>query len=153
MVVLEGFWKQARTEIEFLPEALPEAWSFGETPDHADELLGLVLAGTKTGTASSLWDYEKADPLPQVGDINIVLDSANNPRAIIRIYDVQILPFNEVTAEHAYAEGEDDRTLKSWRAIHENFWRNHSQNPRGFEPDMPVVCERFELIYPRSGNS
>lgn len=26
------------------------------------------------------------------------------------------------------------------------FWREYSENPRGFEPDMPVVCERFRLL-------
>lgn len=57
------------------------------------------------------------------------------------------LVLDEVSAEHAYSEGEGDRSLASWREIHERYWRHHSENPRGFEPDMPVVCERFRLLY------
>jgi len=60
---------------------------------------------------------------------------------------VEIVPFSEVTAEHAFAEGDGDRSLAAWREIHEHFWRNHSEGPRGFAPDMPVVCERFRLVH------
>lgn len=60
---------------------------------------------------------------------------------------VEILPFDGVSAEHARAEGEGDRSLATWRAIHERYWRRHAQNPRGFEPTMPVVCERFRLVH------
>lgn len=59
------FWRQARAGLVGAPETVPEAWAFGATPAHADGLLALVLDGTKTGTASSLWDYEAlGDPLP-----------------------------------------------------------------------------------------
>ena len=51
-------WAGVRAEVAGLPEQVPDAWAFGATSEQADELLGLVLAGTKTGTASSLWDYE-----------------------------------------------------------------------------------------------
>lgn len=62
---------------------------------------------------------------------------------------IVIVPFDQVDAEHAGAEGEGDRTLASWRSSHERYWREHSENPRGFAPYMPVVCERFELLWPR----
>lgn len=109
-----------------------------------------MLDGTKTGTASSGWDYEfEGDPLPRVGEFSIILDGAGEPRAVIETTDVRTVPFDEVTAEHAFAEGEDDRTLASWRRIHERFWRAHSASPRGFALDMPVVCERFRLRHIR----
>ena len=40
--------------------------------------------------------------------------------------------------EHAYAEGESRTTL--WRRIHAGF-RTFARHDRGFEPDMPIVCE------------
>lgn len=142
------FWWQARAGIVGAPETVPEAWAFGATSDHADSLLALVLDGVKTGTASSLWDYEtQGDPLPQVGEYSIILDAAGRPRAVIETTEVAIVPFDEVSDEHAYSEGEGDRSLAAWRDIHERYWRLHSENPRGFEPDMPVVCERFRLVY------
>lgn len=147
---LEQFWSAVRAaHLSNLPEAVPEAWAFGATSAHADQLLDLVLAGIKVGTASSLWDYEATgDPLPQVGELSIILDGRGVPRAVIETTMLRTVPFDEVTEEHAFAEGEGDRTLAHWRAVHERFWRDHSENPRGFAADMPVLCELFRLVYP-----
>ncbi|MBS1672536.1 MAG: ASCH domain-containing protein [Actinobacteria bacterium] len=145
-----AYWNSVRTALPGLPAALPEAWGFGASEEQADGLLALVLDGVKTGTASSLWDYDATgDPLPQKGELSIILDGAGAPRAVIETLSIRIVPFDQVDAEHAFSEGEGDRTLQAWRDIHERFWREHSENPRGFEPDMPVVCERFRLIHTR----
>ena len=150
--VLTGFWQVCRERLPQLPVERPQAWSFGATAEQADELLDLVLRGVKTGTASCLWDYEAdGDPLPEAGDLSIVLDGAGAPRALIETTDVRTVPFDEVGPEHAHAEGEGDRTLGTWRAIHKRFWTEHSSGPRGFEPAMPVVCERFRLLHPVAG--
>lgn len=147
---IDSFWRRVRSGDPALPETAPEAWAFGATPPQADDLLSLVLEGVKTGTASSLWDYEATgDPLPAVGELSILLDGRGEPRAVIETTDVRIIAFDAVTAEHAHAEGEGDRTLDHWRAVHERFWREHSENARAFAPDMPVVCELFRLIHPR----
>lgn len=146
---LASFWQEVRAAHPDLPEAVPGAWAFGATPAHADGLLALVLDGVKTGTASSLWDYEATgDPQPYLGEFSIILDGTGTPRAVIETIDLQTVPFHEVTAEHAHAEGEGDRSLAAWREIHERYWRTHSDNPRGYEPDMPVICERFRLVHP-----
>ena len=145
---LQQFWAEARTARPELPEHMPEAWAFGATPEHADGLLRLVLDGVKTGTASSLRDYEAdGDPLPEVGELSIILDGSGAPRAVLETTEVTTVPFDQVTAEHAHAEGEGDRTLAAWRQIHERFWTEHSAD--GFAADMLVVCERFRLIHPR----
>ncbi|MDQ0645619.1 ASCH domain-containing protein [Microbacterium murale] len=147
---LSAFWTEVRAVHRDLPTSIPLAWAFGATPAHADDLLALVLAGTKTGTASSLWDYEASgDAIPEVGELSVILDGAGEPRAVIETTDVRIVPFDQVTAAHAHAEGEGDRTLAHWREVHEQYWRRHSENPRGYAIDMPVVCEQFRLIHPR----
>lgn len=147
---LEAFWRAAREADPALPAAVPEAWPFGATAEHADELLGLVLDGVKVGTASSLWDYEETgDPLPTVGEFSVILDGAGSPRAVIQTTAVEVVPFDRVDEAHAYAEGEGDRTLAHWREVHERYWRTHSENPRGYAPDMPVVCELFRLVFAR----
>lgn len=131
-----------------MPEAIPEAWAFGATSTQADGLLALVLAGAKTATASSLWDFEHTgEPLPEAGLLNIILDGRGIPRALLETTAVAVIPFDEVSEEHAFKEGEGDRSLSSWREVHERFWREHSENPRGFEPDMPVVCEELRLLH------
>lgn len=146
---ISAFWAECRSAIPELAAEQPEAWAFGATPEHADELLALVLAGTKAGTASSLWDYEyAAEPVPAAGELSIILDGAGAPRALIETTAVDTVSFAAVTAAHARAEGEGDRSLEAWREIHERYWRRHSENPRGYEPDMPVVCERFRVRFP-----
>jgi uncharacterized protein YhfF len=146
---VSDFWADRRRESPELPEVVPEAWAFGATPEQADTLLDLVLAGVKVATASSLWDYDATgEPLPEVGEHSVVLDGADQPRAVIVTTEVRTVPFDQVDTEHAHAEGEGDRSLASWRQAHEWFWREHSEDPRGWAPDMPVVCERFRLLWP-----
>lgn len=143
------FWAHARTAHPGLPSEPPEAWALGATAEQADELLALVLDGTKTATASSRQDYaDEGDPLPAIGDLSIVLDGAGEPCAVLEVVAVEVRPFEEVTEEHARAEGEGDRSLASWRRIHEQFWREHSEH--GFAPDMPVVCESFRVLHAES---
>lgn len=144
------FWVDVRSGLPHLPVAPPEAWAFGATPEHADGLLALVLAGTKTATASALRDYEsEGEQPPAVGELSIILDGLGSPRAVLEVTAIDIVPFDQVSEEHAHSEGEDDRTLDSWRRIHERFWRNHAAT--GFSADMPVVCERFRVVYPAEG--
>jgi uncharacterized protein YhfF len=56
--------------------------------------------------------------------------------------------YDEVDAKFAYEEGEGDRSLEYWRDAH---WRFFSRTlpTIGKEPsvDMPLVCERFRVIY------
>jgi uncharacterized protein YhfF len=127
----------------------PQAWAFGDSPQLAESLLRLVLAGVKTATASLLWEYEDAEePVPARGDLSIILDGEGEPRALIRTTAVEVVPLGEVTEEHAFLEGEDDRSLASWRTEHERFWRRNLPEGRELTPATEVVCERFEVLYP-----
>lgn len=142
-----NYWDHCQRVVAGLPEETPEVWAFGATPGQADRLLALVLAGGKTATSSSLWDYEHSgDALPAAGALSIILDGQQQPRALIETTAVEVVSFGEVSQAHAAAEGEGDRTLSHWRAVHEKYWREHSESPLGFAPDMPVICEQFRVI-------
>ncbi len=132
------------------PPAAYQAWSFGDRPEMADALGALVMDGIKTATGSLLWAYEaEGEPVPEPGDYSIVLDGRGEPLGIIQNTSVVILPFDLVDEEHAYLEGEGDRSLAYWREGHWRFFGREC-DALGREPDqkMPVVCERFTLIYP-----
>jgi hypothetical protein len=149
-VEITRFWNEVRQQFPHLSIKPPPAWAFGANAQQADELLQLVLEGRKTATASTFWDYEtNNESLPTSGELHIILDGSRQPQAVIEITAVNIVPFIEVTAQHAYAEGEGDRSLDFWRKAHQEFWNTYAENPRGFDPAMPVVCESFLLIYPR----
>ncbi|MBI9114501.1 nitroreductase/quinone reductase family protein [Sanguibacter suaedae] len=159
---IESFWQAARGRaglgkievvggVTVAAGVAPPAWAFGDDPRMADALLGLVLSGTKTATSSARWEYDDEVPLPAVGDLSIVLDGSGHPRALVRVTEVAVVPFDEVTEEFAAAEGEGDRTLESWRKDHEGFFRRALDTVgEPFTTDMPVVTERLELLYPRS---
>lgn len=126
-----------------------EAWAFGDSKEMADELAELVLDGAKTATASNYTLYElENEELPFVGLHNIVLDGDGQAVAIVETTAVEVIPFDKVTAEHAYLEGEGDRTLEYWRDVHETFFKNEFNDlEQDFNHKIPVVCERFKLVH------
>ena len=125
------------------------AEGFGDHPKLADELGTLVVSGIKTGTCSALWEWEaEGNPIPEVGLISIVLNGAGEPICIIETTEVAQRYFNEVNEDFARSEGEGDLTLRYWREAHTMFFsRVLSKLGREFSEDMPLVCERFQVIH------
>ena len=64
------------------------AWAFGDPsamPALSTELALLVRDGPKRATAGLLAEYEaEAEPLPQVGELSVILDGAGTPICVIR---------------------------------------------------------------------
>jgi len=127
------------------------AWHFCDNQRSADELAELALRGVKRATAGALWAYElEGEALPLVGDHSIVTDYAGRPVCVIRTTGVEVVPFDCVTEEFAATEGEGDGSLAYWREAHwAAFTRELEVAGRRPELDMPVVCERFDVMYPR----
>lgn len=122
---------------------------FGDNPALADELGNLVLSGRKSATCSAVWDFEaKGEPFPQVGTLWLVLDGREQPMCVVETVEVTIRAYNEVDEDFARAEGEDDLTLASWREGHRRFFtRTLATIGRDFSEDMPLICERFRVVY------
>lgn len=115
----------------------------------ADELGTLIAQGMKTGTCSSVWEWEaEGNPIPGVGLITIVLDGRGEPLCIVETVEVTIRKYNQVDADFARAEGEGDQSLEYWREAHKKFFsRSLAKIGMEFSEDMPLVCERFRMIY------
>lgn len=79
--------------------------------------------------------------MPIVGGINIVLNWDGSPALAIHTLSVEIEKFNEVGELFALAEGEND-CLKGWPLEHQAYFDRNG----GFDQEMELVCERFELI-------
>uniref|UniRef100_UPI003F693B63 ASCH domain-containing protein n=1 Tax=Streptococcus pluranimalium TaxID=82348 RepID=UPI003F693B63 len=124
-----------------------DAWAFGAKPDL---LAQLVLDGTKTATASAFDLYElEGEPLPKVGSYDIVLDSQDDAVCIIEITKVSVVPFKDVSADHAFKEGEGDRSLAYWRQVHEELFTEWlAESHLVFNEDSKVVLEEFRVVYP-----
>ncbi|PGY07197.1 ASCH domain-containing protein [Bacillus cereus] len=121
------------------------AWQFGDSPDY---LAKLVIDGVKTATCSGHIFYElENESLPTTNNYSIVLNSQDEPVAIIKTIEVTVTPMNEVTEEFAIAEGEGDLTYNYWRDTHIQFFTKELHElGLGFSEDILLVCERFELI-------
>ena len=115
-----------------------ESFAFGDNPQLANELLGLVLAGKKTATCWSVSD----GPQTEIGKRMVVRDGQGRSRAVIETVELTQRRFHEVDAAFANDEGEGDRSLAYWRAAHERYFRRQGT----FAPDMPLYCERFRLV-------
>lgn len=155
---IQSFWDDARlrAKVNRVPgylgvtarEALaPPAWSFGAGPEDADALLALVLAGTKTATSSALRDYQAdGEELPGEGDLSIITDGSGRPRALVQTTTVRTVPFGEVDADHAAAEGEGDLSLEHWRGVHRRYFEQ-SGGGAPVTDDLPVVLEEFTVLH------
>jgi uncharacterized protein YhfF len=149
---IQTYWQ---TFLSTLPPESPyhaksfiaEGW--GDSPEMADELGGLIAQGIKTGTCSAVWDWEaEGNPIPEVGTITVVLDGRGDPLCIVETVEVTIRKYNQVDANFARSEGEGDLSLEYWREAHENFFsRTLPKIGKEFSQEMPLVCERFKMIY------
>jgi uncharacterized protein YhfF len=80
--------------------------------------------------------------------ISITLNGAGEPICIIETTEVTQRRFNEIDEDFARSEGEGDLTLCYWREAHTNFFsRILPKVGKEFSTDMPLVCERFHVIY------
>lgn len=142
----EAFRRAAGIDAE-----LAGAFTFGNSPEMADELADLVLHGPKRATAGMLLDYERdGEPVPRPGEYSVVLDGRGQPVCVIRTTEVRIRPLNQVDAAFAWDEGEGDRSLGWWQEAHHRFFSQRCEQVGvPFEADLPVVLERFELVWPR----
>ena len=149
---VEAYWQKFLSRLSedspyHAKSYIAEGW--GDSPEIADELGALIVDGTKTATCSALWEWEAEDESPpETGAITIVLDGGGEPIGIVETTEVTIHKYNEVDADFAREEGEGDLSLRYWREAHKDFFsRTFSEIGKEFSEDMPLVCERFCLIY------
>ena len=127
-----------------------EAFCFHDEPTVSDELAELVRVGQKRATASLLWVHEaERRPHPEPGALSIVTRWDGEPVCVIETTQVDVRPFEEVDGAFAAAEGEGDGTLAYWRRAHWPFFTRECERI-GRTPDarMPVICERFAVVFP-----
>ncbi|MCI7638534.1 MAG: ASCH domain-containing protein [Clostridiales bacterium] len=89
------------------------------------------------------------EPLPQVGQYSVILDSQGLPRCITRISKVEITRFRDISEEYAFIEGEGDKSLTWWKNAHRELFTRECREDAGieFSEDMECVCEYFEVVY------
>jgi uncharacterized protein YhfF len=150
-----AFWNTARQTVPSLPPMIAGAidadiWFFGDSQDLSMSLAELVLNGPKRATTGLIAEMAADNAaLPRPGGLSLVTDFHGMPLMILRSTHVETLSFNQVDADFAAAEGEGDGSLRYWQDAHERYFKRSCQRI-GIEwrPDLPVVCERFDVLYP-----
>ena len=122
------------------------AWAFGTTDEEANRLADLVNRKIKTATTSA-YELYGDEPLPKVGEYNIILNSAEEPVCVVQTKVVEIVPYEQISVEHAYHEGEGNRSYSYWRKVHNAFFEaEYHEANKQFYPQAPMVCEVFEKV-------
>ena len=137
-------------EKEKLDPSIPcDIWKFCGGGPAADELAELVLEGKKTATAGAMIAYEiEKEPIPEAGCYSVVLFDDERAACVIRDTKVSLVPFDQVSPEHAWKEGEGDRSLAYWRSVHKSFFTpDYEQAGQLFDEHGLCVLEEFEVVF------
>ena len=148
---IRPFWKKFEEAISSEASSrFYEAFHYDDNEMDANVLGDLTLQGTKRAGAGLLWFYEANNkPIPKVGDLSVVTTWQKDPLCVIETTQVDIVLYEEVDEVFVAAEGEGDGSLRYWREVHWLYFSRESER-LGKEPSlsMPVICERFRLIFP-----
>jgi len=126
-----------------------ESWYFCNNEKDANHLAGLTKKGIKRATASLAKSYAlEKEPFPKEKELHIITDFYGNAVCIIEVTNVELIPFNEVTEEHAAVEGEGDGSLAYWREGHLKFFTEEAQAFQfEFSEKDLVVFMTFRVVY------
>ncbi|RWR01867.1 hypothetical protein ED28_09505 [[Pantoea] beijingensis] len=116
--------------------------TFGDSPEQVNTLSMLVLAGIKTASCCAWQQCVEQNNFPQIGALSLVTDSRGRPCCVVQTLRLEWVTFDCVTQEMAFAEGEGDRSLASWRDEHERFFTAAGF----FSHTMPLIFEHFSVI-------
>ena len=143
------FWDRVKRETGVEGD-FTDAYGIGDSSELKQVFLELILEGKKRASTTLVRESMlEGWPEPEVGQYNIVLDGDDEPAAVIRTVSVRRCRFSDVDEEHAYWEGEDERTLDAYIREHTKYYTRIGGR-LGFEftPDMEVILDRYELVYP-----
>ncbi len=121
---------------------------FDDTGFIGSEQVRMVLNGQKKA-AFTAFDYFdiNLEKIPVAGSEYIVEDTSERPCGIVRVNDVKVLPFSEISWELAQLSGEDEN-LEEWRERNmELFLEEGDLSGFEFNESSLVVVEIFDLIY------
>lgn len=151
-VAAESFWAEYALAHPEAVRACPEytVEHFGDSARMADDLLLEVMHGAKRATSELVAAFaEDGDPLPRIGSHWIACDSTGTPRIVMRSIEFRLGTFDGVDEAFAWDEGEDDRTLASWRRAHAAYWsRTCAARGVDWSESDEIVLERFRVVWP-----
>lgn len=123
---------------------------YGAEDDERDMLVGAIGGGKKTADISLLIEYSPG-ALPQVGDIEVVLNASGLPMLLTETTSVFVCPFSDVDAAMLSACGETP-DVATWRRAYAKRWSNPAaladlDNPHSVVDNAtPVIFKEVRVI-------
>lgn len=146
----EQLWKDYNETTDTNGDSYQTRW-FGDQnqPTEVQAAAEAILNGTKTATTTPLDTYTNEQvAIPQPGDYNVLLNGDMKAVAIIKTVVSELIPFYRISAEHAWHEGDGDRTIGDWRARKTaEFTPTLEAHGHTLTSDTPMVSEVFEVVY------
>lgn len=90
--------------------------------------------------------YNENDKLAN-GAYSILTNWDEMKQILIQTTNINIVPFNKVTKQHARNEGEGTKTLRYWRKVHKKFFAEElTKEQQSFSEEILIVCETFHVV-------
>jgi uncharacterized protein YhfF len=99
-------------------------------------LVAAVLSGAKTATAGLAGNEEPTEKSARY----VVEDETGQPKAVVEVTDVRVVPASEIDLDFARDEGEGFESVEEWRVAHERFFE------QPIEPDTQIEAVRFRVV-------
>ena len=146
---IDTFWKRFVKSHGIDNCSCPNAFYFCDNRHDADNCAALVVAGIKQATAPSQWWFEKhKQSLPRIGEYFVVTNWDGEPKAVIQTTAVMVVPFGQVDAAFAFAEGKGDRSLAEWQRVYRSYYAREMDCAKSeITDDFAVVCHHFRCIF------
>jgi len=130
-----AFWQESifRAKLNHMPTYFgptplevvrPPAWSVGDSAAEADRFVDGLLTERVTAIAGPVTEHDDEEPLPEVGELGIVMDGGDRPRALVVV--------TEVHSSTYAAVGPETVVLAP-----------------GLEPDAELVVQRLRVLHSR----
>ncbi|TVR96887.1 MAG: ASCH domain-containing protein [Trueperaceae bacterium] len=138
----------ADTPIDVAGKTL-HTWDEGGGPAHAESRLRRILDGDQRASALPLAVVRSdGGDVPVEGDLLVVRDGRDRPRAVVEVIEQRVVPFDLVDEHFAADCGEGDLSLRQWRETHRATFEGQAHRVDAADPRLPVVTIRFRLVYP-----
>ena len=112
-------------------------------------IIDFIKEGEKVGTFSLPWLMESENiPASNTGQPIILLSYDGKPEIVVQITDIEETTFGEIDYDVTKIDGPPVRDPEVWIPLHREYWNNILKPyGRSCTDDMPVIVERFQLVY------
>ena len=145
---IDDYWNQA---IASKPELAVDHQirSIGIDEETTVLIIDFIKEGEKVGTFSLPWLMESENiPASHAGQPIILLSYDGKPEIVVQITDIEETTFGEIDYEVTKIDGPPVRDPEVWIPLHREYWNNILKPyGRSCTDDMPVIVERFKLVY------